>query len=63
MLVKWGVDKAKQDGIPAFIEASAAGKPLYEKCGFRCVGEQSVDVSQFGIAEPIVLARMTANLE
>lgn len=37
-LINWGVDRARKDGVPAYLEASAAGKPVYEKFGFRQVG-------------------------
>ncbi|KAF2717253.1 hypothetical protein K431DRAFT_196001, partial [Polychaeton citri CBS 116435] len=39
MLIDWGVNKAKQDRVPAYLEASSAGKPVYERCGFEQVGE------------------------
>lgn len=39
MLIRWGVEQAKKDGIPAYLEASVQGKPVYERCGFRQVGE------------------------
>ena len=35
-LVKWGCDRADQDGLPAYLDSSAAGKGLYEKFGFVC---------------------------
>lgn len=34
MLVQWGLEKAQKEGIPAGLEASEAGCPLYLKWGF-----------------------------
>lgn len=34
MLVRWGCALADKDGVPAYVDASKAGKPLYEKFGF-----------------------------
>lgn len=48
MLVKWGVDKAKEMGLPAYLEASTAGKPLYEKHGFETIGECIFDLGKWG---------------
>lgn len=62
MLVKWGADKAREAGVPAFLEASRAGQPLYEKFGFKKIGEQKLQLQQFGFPEPVVLARMAANV-
>jgi predicted N-acetyltransferase YhbS len=62
MLVKWGLQRAIKDGVPAFIEASPAGKPLYMACGFSHVGDLHFDLAEFGFAEPVVVAKMAANL-
>lgn len=35
MLVQWGCDIADKDGVPAYIDASKAGAPLYKKFGFE----------------------------
>jgi len=34
LLVKWGCDAADEEGVEAFVDASEAGKGLYEKYGF-----------------------------
>ncbi|KAL8720359.1 MAG: hypothetical protein Q9181_007923 [Wetmoreana brouardii] len=34
LLVEWGVKKADEMGLEAFVESTLAGKPLYESCGF-----------------------------
>ncbi|KAK9441541.1 DUF1766-domain-containing protein [Metarhizium brunneum] len=38
-LVRAGLEEAKRNGVLAWLEASSAGHGLYEKCGFRDVGE------------------------
>lgn len=37
MCVQWGVDRCKELGIPAYLEASDEGVPVYEKLGFEKV--------------------------
>jgi ribosomal protein S18 acetylase RimI-like enzyme len=33
-LVKWGIDKAKEDKVPAFLESSPAAIGVYKRQGF-----------------------------
>jgi predicted N-acetyltransferase YhbS len=33
-LVQWGLDRAIEEKLPAYLEASTAGFPLYTKLGF-----------------------------
>jgi len=47
-LLEWGLDMADREGLEAFIEASPAGKPLYEKMGWREVGFTDVDLKRWG---------------
>lgn len=63
MIVEWGLKQAQRDNVPAFLEASRAGAPLYEKLGFRRVGETVVHLQDYEIQDPIVLARMAANVD
>ncbi|KAH7034540.1 acyl-CoA N-acyltransferase [Microdochium trichocladiopsis] len=35
--VQWGLDRCQQLGIPAYLEASDLGAPVYEKLGFKTV--------------------------
>lgn len=35
MLLKWGLDRADQEGLEAYLSASPSGRPLYEKRGFQ----------------------------
>lgn len=38
MLLKWGLEKADEEGLESYLEASPVGKSLYEKLGFKEVG-------------------------
>lgn len=48
MLVKWGLDKAEEMKLPAYLEASKAGKPLYVKHGFKEVDRIEFDLTKWG---------------
>ncbi|KAF9774348.1 hypothetical protein IL306_007649 [Fusarium sp. DS 682] len=37
-LVQWGLDRCDEEGVPATLESSVQGRPLYEKMGFLEVG-------------------------
>ena len=49
LLIEWGILQAKTQGVPAYLEAGVKGRPIYEKYGFRQVGELlKVDLSAHG---------------
>jgi GNAT superfamily N-acetyltransferase len=59
LLISWGVQRAREDGVPAFLEASTAGKPVYEKAGFRQVGDSVPwDMRPYGIDVVFDIAKM-----
>lgn len=33
-LLSWGIEKADEESMPSYLEASARGRPLYESAGF-----------------------------
>jgi ribosomal protein S18 acetylase RimI-like enzyme len=47
-LLEWGLEKADREGLECWIEASPAGKPLYEKVGWREVGFTDVELRRWG---------------
>jgi len=58
MLVNWGIEKARRDGAPAYLEAGVLGVPLYARHGFQTIGELRVDLRPYGIESEIVMAKM-----
>jgi ribosomal protein S18 acetylase RimI-like enzyme len=49
MLTKWGCDIAQKYGVPAYLEASPAGLPLYKKAGFQEVDKFVFDLEKYGV--------------
>jgi predicted N-acetyltransferase YhbS len=47
MLVQWGLDLADKLQLPAFLEASDAGKKLYTILGFEPVHVEMFDLSKY----------------
>jgi GNAT superfamily N-acetyltransferase len=47
-LLEWGLEKADKEGLECWIEASPAGKPLYEKVGWGEVGVTDVELKRWG---------------
>ncbi|KAF3767143.1 acyl-CoA N-acyltransferase [Cryphonectria parasitica EP155] len=35
MLMQWGAERADREGVECYLDATPAGKPLYERFGFR----------------------------
>lgn len=48
MLIKWGLAKADELKLPAYLEASKAGKPLYLKHGFEEIDRLEYDLTKWG---------------
>lgn len=48
-IVKWGIDRANELGISAYLEATKPGEPLYKKLGFRRIGEAVMKKEKWGI--------------
>lgn len=59
MLVQWGLDRAEEMRVPAYLEAGVNGKPVYEKMGFGDVGgELVVDLGKGGGEGKVAMALM-----
>ena len=47
-LVRWPFERLDRDGMRCFVEASKAGQPMYERCGFANSGaEMTVDLREY----------------
>lgn len=46
LIMQWGIDKAEELGLEAYLEASAMGKPLYEKFGFGLLFRFAYDTTK-----------------
>ncbi|KAE8413830.1 hypothetical protein BDV36DRAFT_299612 [Aspergillus pseudocaelatus] len=49
MLVKWGVEQAKKDGMLAALESTKNGWPLYERLGFKAEGSITMELEEMGV--------------
>ena len=59
MLIEWGVERARKEGVNAYLEAGIAAKGLYERYGFGQVGGILVlDLRPFGMEMDFVMAKM-----
>lgn len=47
MIMKWGIEKAKEMGVEIWLDATVYGVPLYKKHGFAVVNENNL------VPEPI----------
>jgi len=48
LLIQWGLDVADKLGVEVYTESHEGSKMLYEKFGFRLVGEFVLDLRQYG---------------
>ncbi|KAF2674879.1 acyl-CoA N-acyltransferase [Microthyrium microscopicum] len=58
LLMQWGMDKADKLGLENYLEASQAGKKLYESCGFRAIKEMQFDMRPWGVERTAIHAVM-----
>lgn len=52
-LLRWGLEKAQEAGLEAYLESTSAGRALYRKNGFEHIEELDIDLGQWGAPEPI----------
>lgn len=45
-LMAWGLKRTDELGLESYIEATAAGRKLYERCGYRVVARVDVNISR-----------------
>lgn len=51
MLMRWGLEKADEEGVETYLEASPAGKPIYEHFGFQEVDRLVHNLEGKGVEE------------
>ncbi|CCT61081.1 hypothetical protein IAQ61_001638 [Plenodomus lingam] len=49
MLLKWGLEQADKDNMPAFLESSSMARPLYTSLGFSARHEEIWDLKKYGL--------------
>jgi hypothetical protein len=49
MLVRWGIEKAGEIGLPCYLQASEQGRRLYEWHGFQVLGTVEFDLEGLGM--------------
>lgn len=59
LLIRWGIEQAEKDGVPAYLEAGVMGRPIYERYGFVQIGDLlDVDLKEFGIDTVFSMCKM-----
>jgi hypothetical protein len=48
MLLKWGLDQADRAQLPAYLESSEVGRPLYARWGFEVIKPVAFDLTKYG---------------
>jgi hypothetical protein len=51
--LKWGLEKADEMGVQAYLESSPKGKGLYAKHGFEEEGMMKFDAREWGREEDV----------
>jgi predicted N-acetyltransferase YhbS len=46
-LVQWGLDRSVEEKLPAYLEASTGGFPLYQKLGFKKIDTMIVKAEKW----------------
>ena len=46
LIMNWGLERADKLGLESFIEATAAGKPCYERFGFEVIDTNQLHVEK-----------------
>ncbi|GKU19658.1 hypothetical protein FLAG1_07756 [Fusarium langsethiae] len=52
-LAQWGIDRSEEEGVPAVLVSSKPGRALYEKLGFKEIGQSVYDKD--GNTQPVML--------
>ncbi|KAH9890134.1 hypothetical protein F4778DRAFT_752751 [Xylariomycetidae sp. FL2044] len=57
MMLQWGLDKADELGLDAFVESTLFGRPAYEDSGFQVIDKFVLNASAGGSSEEILAVR------
>jgi hypothetical protein len=49
MLIRWGTEQADKAQLPAFLESTLVGRPLYAREGFEIRYEEVFDLTKYGL--------------
>ena len=42
-MITWGIERADELGVQCYLDANPLGRPIYEKYGFRVVGDFTLE--------------------
>lgn len=48
MMVQWGLEHCKREGVPAYLESTMEAVPLYSKNGFIVAADMSLSIKREG---------------
>lgn len=48
MMVQWGLEQCKREGVPAYLESTTEAAPLYAKNGFKVADDLSLSIEGKG---------------
>lgn len=59
LLIRWGVEQAEKDQVPAYLEAGVMGRPIYKRYGFVQIGDLlEVDLKEFDVNTVFKMCKM-----
>lgn len=59
ILIRWGIEQAEKDRVPAYLEAGVMGRPIYERYGFVQMGDLlELDLKDFDVNMKFIMCKM-----
>lgn len=58
LLLRWGIERAEEMGLPCYLQASEEGKRLYEKHDFQVTDVREFDLSEYGLEGVEIMTEM-----